>query len=89
MFYPYPSWSSKQRDEHYDTHELCEKDNRSEERPHWPQSHVKAAKEEQTLHDFRYLKVPVSDITITDFLSTNITIIWLLYVHWFHNTINA
>lgn len=30
------SYSSKQRDEHDHTHELCEEDEWSEEGPHWP-----------------------------------------------------
>lgn len=41
------SHSSKQRDEHDHTHELCEEDERSQEGPHWPKGHVQAAKKVQ------------------------------------------
>lgn len=41
----YLSHSAKQRDDHDDTHELCEENHRSEEGPHRPQCNVKAAEE--------------------------------------------
>lgn len=43
--HPHLSDSSKQRDEHHHSHELCEEDEWSEEGPHWPQCYVKAATE--------------------------------------------
>lgn len=46
-YHPHPSHSSKQRDEHDHTHELCEEDEWSEEGPHWPQCYVKTAREKQ------------------------------------------
>lgn len=42
----HPTHSPKQRDDHDNTHELCEEDKWSEEGPHWPQCQIKAAREE-------------------------------------------
>lgn len=54
-YHPHPSHSSKQRDEHDHTHELCEEDEWSEEGPHWPQGNVKAAREVQKLINHKIL----------------------------------
>lgn len=45
----YLSHLSQQRDDHDDTHELCEEDERSEEGPNRPQCNVKAAEKSREI----------------------------------------